>query len=293
MKAKSFGETCAKIFVWLAALSVLTVIFAIIIHILIKGLPVLSLEFLTREPFNMGRSGGISSAIIGTLTVTLVAVVIAIPYGVGTAFYLAEYTRDNFVTRVIRFSAESLAGIPSIIYGLFGFIFFVIILNFRWSIISGGLTLALMILPTLIRTAEVAIQTVPYSYREVSYSLGGTKWQTIIRIVFPCALRGIVNGIMLSVGRCIAETAAVLLTAGSALHMPNSIFSPTRTMAVHFYILAREGISMENAYGTAALLIIIIFIINYTANMLVNRFAGENAAGRKNAGRTENKNKKL
>jgi phosphate transport system permease protein len=213
---------------------------------------------------------------VGTLLVTAVAIIIATPLGVGTAIYLTEYTRESKVTRIIRFSAESLAGIPSIVYGLFGFIFFVIYLKLGWSILSGGLTLAVMILPTIIRTSEEAIRTVSSLYREVSFSLGGTKWQTITRAVLPTALPGIATGIILGIGRCVAETAAVILTAGSALRMPVSLFSPTRTMAVHFYILAREGISMENAYGTAALLIILILIINVIANMLVNRFVARN-----------------
>jgi len=266
------GEKIAKVFIWAAALMVIVVLIAIVVYILIKGLPVVNWRFLTEIPRSMGRVGGVSSTIVGTLLVTLVAVVIALPFGIGAAFYLAEYTRENIVTRVIRFSAESLAGIPSIVYGLFGFIFFVLYMDLRWSILSGGLTLAIMILPTIMRTSEEAIRTVPDIYREVSYSLGGTKLQTIVKVVFPSALRGITNGAILSVGRCVAETAAVMLTAGSALRMPNSLFAPTRTMAVHFYLLAREGISMNNAYGTAALLIVLIFIINVAANMLVNRF---------------------
>jgi phosphate transport system permease protein len=223
----------------------------------------------------MGRSGGILSTIVGTLSVTLVATVVATPLGVGTAFYLTEYTREGKITKIIRFSAESLAGIPSIVYGLFGFIFFVIYLKLGWSILSGGLTLAVMILPTIIRTSEEAIRTVPPMYREVSFSLGGTKWQTMIKVLIPSALPGIATGIILGIGRCVAETAAVILTAGSALRIPTSLFSPTRTMAVHFYILAREGISMERAYGTAALLIILILIINVGANLLVNRFVAK------------------
>jgi phosphate transport system permease protein len=265
------SEKIAKVLIWSAALSVLAVLVAIIIYILFKGLPFINWRFLTEIPRNMGRSGGISSAIAGTLFVSLLAVVIAVPFGIGTAFYLAEYTRENMVTRIIRFSAESLAAIPSIVYGLFGFLFFVIYLDLGWSVLSGGLTLAFMILPTVIRTAEEAIRTVPQTYREVSFSLGGTKWQTIRKAVFPSALQGIANGVILSLGRCVAETAAVILTAGSALRMASSLFSPTRTMAVHFYILAREGISMDNAYGTAALLIILIFLINVVANALVNR----------------------
>jgi phosphate transport system permease protein len=141
-----------------------------------------------------------------------------------------------------------------------------------WSVLSGGLTLAVMILPTIIRTSEEAILTVPRLYREVSFSLGGTRWQTISGVVFRTALPGIATGVILGIGRSVAETAAVILTAGSSLRMPTTLFSPVRTMATHFYILAREGISMERAFGTAALLIIIILLINIGANIMVNRF---------------------
>ena len=266
------SQKIAKFLIWTAALLVIAILFSIIIHILVKGIPMLSWQFLTDIPRDMGRSGGIASSIVGTLIVTAVAVIVATPFGIGTAIYLTEYTRESKVTRIIRFSAESLAGIPSIVYGLFGFIFFVIYLKMGWSILSGGLTMAIMILPTIIRTSEEAIRTVPQLYREVGFSLGLTKWQAITRTVLPSALPGIVNGVILSIGRCVAETAAVILTAGSALRMPASIFSPTRTMAVHFYILGREGISMDNAYGTAALLIILILLLNVGFNMLVNRF---------------------
>jgi len=276
MKTKPhLGQTAAKVVIWTAALSVLMVLVAIILYILFKGIPVINWSFLTEIPRSGGRDGGIASPIVGTLMVTALAVVIAIPFGIGTAFYLAEYTREGLITRLIRFSAESLAGIPSIIYGLFGYIFFVTYLKMGWSVLSGGLTLAIMILPTLIRTSEEAIRAVPHSYREVSFSLGGTKWQTIRKVVFPSAIRGISNGIILSIGRCVAETAAVSLTAGSMLGMPTSLSSPTRTMAMHFYILASEGISMEKAYGTAALLIVLIFLINVVANMLINRLASK------------------
>ncbi|MDF2886834.1 MAG: phosphate transporter, inner rane subunit PstA [Lacrimispora sp.] len=266
------SQKIAKFTIWAAALFVIAILFSIIAYILAKGIPMLSWEFLTDIPRDMGRSGGISSSIVGTLVVTAVAVIVATPFGIGTAIYLTEYTREGKITRIIRFSAESLAGIPSIVYGLFGFIFFVIYLNLGWSILSGGLTMAIMILPTIIRTSEEAIRTVPQLYREVGFSLGLTKLQVITRTVLPSALPGIVNGVILSIGRCVAETAAVILTAGSALRMPDSLLSPTRTMAVHFYILAREGISMDNAYGTAALLIILILLLNVGFNMLVNRF---------------------
>jgi phosphate transport system permease protein len=268
-------QVIAKIVIWAAAVLVIGLLLSVIIYILSKGLPNITWEFLTQIPRDMGRSGGILSTIVGTLAVTSVATVVATPLGVGTAFYLTEYTREGRITKIIRFSAESLAGIPSIIYGLFGFLFFVIYLKLGWSIISGGLTLAVMILPTIIRTSEEAILTVPPMYREVSYSLGGTKWQTIVKALVPTALPGIATGIILGIGRCVAETAAVILTAGSALRMPDSLFSPTRTMAVHFYVLAREGISFEKAFGTAALLIILILLINVGANLLVNRFVAK------------------
>ena len=266
------SELIAKIIIWFVAVVVVLLLLFIVIYILVKGLPTLTWKFLSESPSDMGRSGGILSTIISTMMVTTVAIIIATPFGVGTAFYLTEFTRESKVTRVIRFSAESLAAIPSIVYGLFGFIFFVIYLKLGWSVISGGLTLAVMILPTIIRTSEEAISSVPVKYRELSYSLGGTKWQTIVGAVLPSAFPGIATGIILGIGRCVAETAAVILTAGSALRMPTSLFSPARTMAVHFYILAREGISMERAYGTASLLIIIILVINIAANMIVNRF---------------------
>jgi phosphate transport system permease protein len=269
------SQVIAKVVIWLAAFIVIVLLFSILIYILSKGIPNLTWQFLSQIPSDMGRSGGIFSTIIGTLAVTLVATVVATPLGVGTAFYLTEYTREGKITKIIRFSAESLAGIPSIIYGLFGFIFFVIYLQLGWSILSGGLTLAVMILPTIIRISEEAIRTVPPIYREVSFSLGGTKWQTMTRALIPSALPGIATGIVLGIGRCVAETAAVILTAGSALRIPTSLFSPTRTMAVHFYILAREGISMERAYGTAALLIVLILLINVVANLLVNRFVAK------------------
>ncbi len=256
---------------FLTSLTIFVLVF-IIIFILKRGLPVLSLKFLLTNPQEMGKVGGIFSTIIGTIVLVAMAVLIATPLGLATAIYLTEYTRENMVTRIIRFGAECLAGIPSIIFGLFGFILFVTKLKFGWSILSGSLTLAFMILPTLIRTSEEAIKAVPYAYREVSFSLGSTRWQTVTRVVLPSALPGIVTGIILSIGRSIGETAAVIFTAGSALHLPTSIYSSSRTMSVHFYILAREGISMSNAYGTAAVLILAILAINLITYSMMNRF---------------------
>jgi phosphate transport system permease protein len=164
--------------------------------------------------------------------------------------------------------------VPSIIFGLFGFVFFVLLLGFGWSIMAGGLTLAFMILPTVIRTSEEAIKAVPPSYREVALSLGASKWESIVKVVLPSALPGIVTGVILGVGRSISETAAVFLTSGSSLSkvIPTSLFDGTRTLAVHFYQLAREGISAEKAYATASVLVLSILAINVTAYVVMARF---------------------
>jgi phosphate transport system permease protein len=271
-RTRYLTQNIAKVLIWIAAFSTIAVMILILFQILKEGLPVLHLRFFLDSPRSMGREGGIFSTIIGTFALTIVAIVVATPLGVGTAIFLREYTRESRISRIIRFGTDCLAGVPSIIFGLFGFVFFVIHLNMGWSILSGGLTLAAMILPTVISTTEEAVKAVPYSFREVSYSLGGTKWQTVTRAVLPNALPGIFTGIILSVGRSIGETAAIILTAGSSLVMPTSLFSPIRTMAVHFYILAREGISMEMAYGTGATLILLVLGINLIANWLLNRY---------------------
>ncbi|MBM4141428.1 MAG: phosphate ABC transporter permease PstA [Nitrospira sp.] len=248
------------------------ILFFIIFFISIKGLPQITLEFLTSNPVDMGRSGGIFSTIVCTLYLIFVSLMIAMPLGVGAAIYLTEYTRESRLTHIIRFGTECLAGIPSIIMGLFGFAFFVMALGLGWSILSGGMTMSIMLLPTIIRTTEESIKAVPYELREVSFSLGVTRWQTVTKVVLPSALPGIVTGIVLGIARCIEETAVIIFTVGSSLRLPESFFDSGRTMAVHFYILAREGISMPNAYGTAAILILSILFINLSAYYLARQF---------------------
>jgi len=255
-----------------ATVLTIAILIFIIIFVLQKGLPILSFDFLFTNPSDMGRSGGILPILIGTILLPVVAIIIAAPLGIGTSVYLVEFTNESRATRLIRFGTDCLAGVPSIIFGLFGFIFFVTILGMGWSIMSGGLSLAFMILPTIIRTAEEAIRSVPKSYREVSYSLGASRWQTVRKVIIPNALPGIVTGVVLGIGRSIEETAVVIFTAGSSLLIPTSLFDSTRTMAVHFYILAREGLSMENAYGTAAALIIAVLIVNLSAYLMMHRF---------------------
>jgi len=260
----------------LATLVTLVVLIFIIVFILEKGLPVISRNFLLSNPRDMGKAGGIFPTILATVLLPLLAIALALPLGVGTAVYLTEYTRETRFTRMIRFGTDCLAGIPSIIFGLFGFIFFVTLLRMGWSLLSGGLTLALMILPTIIRTSEEAIKSVPQSYREVSYSLGATRWRTVTRVVLPNALPGILTGVMLGIGRSIGETAAVIFTAGASLRLPASVFDSVRTMSVHFYILAREGLSQENAYGTAAVLILSVLLVNAVAYYLMHRYTRRN-----------------
>jgi phosphate transport system permease protein len=270
--ARYLTQKIAKALVWSAALSTIAVMVLILFKVLIEGLPSLSLRFFFDSPKEMGREGGILPMILGTAALTAVALSVATPLGIGTAIFLREYTREGRISRMIRFGTDCLAGVPSIIFGLFGFVFFVIYLKMGWSILSGGLTLAAMILPTIISTSEEAIKAIPEKYREVSYSLGGTKWQTVIHTILPSALPGIFTGIILSIGRSIGETAALVLTAGSSLLMPTSLSSPIRTMSVHFYILATEGISMKMAYETGAALILLVLFVNTIANWLLNRY---------------------
>ncbi|MGQ9464449.1 MAG: phosphate ABC transporter permease PstA [bacterium] len=266
------SQIIAYSFLLVGTIFVISILIFIIAFVFKNGFAVLTWEFLTQKTKEMGKAGGIFPSIIGTILVTLFAIIIATPLGLGSAIYLTEYTRGGALRRLISFGADCLAGVPSIIFGLFGFIFFVITLRLGWSIISGGLTLAVMILPTIIRTSEEAIKSVPRAYREISYSLGVGKIDTIIKLILPTAFPGILTGIILGIGRAVSETAAVIFTAGSSLNMPTSIFSSTRTLAVHFYILAREGISMPKAYGTATVLIISILLINFIAYRLMHRF---------------------
>jgi phosphate transport system permease protein len=263
----------------LAAATVLSlaIVAFIILFVLERGLPQLSWEFLFSKPKSMGRAGGIFPAIVGTLLLSLMAIVVALPLGIGTAVYLAEYTRESPLTKAIRFGTDCLAGIPSIIFGLFGYVFFVTTLKMGWSLIAGALTLAMMVLPTIIRTSEEAIRSVPRSWREVSLSLGATRWETVSKVVLPNALPGIITGVMLSFGRSIGETAAVIFTAGSSFRLPRGAFDSVRTLAVHFYLLAREGISTNMAYGTAAVLVISVLAVNVITYVLMHRFIARRA----------------
>ncbi|WP_437608074.1 phosphate ABC transporter permease subunit PstC [Sorangium sp. So ce834] len=267
-------QAAARVLLWSMMAATLLVLLVIVGFVLERGVPHLSWTFLSAAPSDSGRGGGVFPMFVGTLAVTSLAVLLATPLGLGTAIFLTEYTREGRLTRLLRFGAECLAGVPSILFGLFGFVFFVVTLGLGWSILAAGFTLAFMILPTVIRTSEEAIKAVPRVHREVSLSLGASKWQTIVRVVLPSAIPGIVTGILLGVGRSISETAAVIFTAGSSLPRaaPTSLFDGTRTLSVHFYQLAREAISAQNAYATAALLVLSILAIDVAAYALMDRF---------------------
>ncbi len=274
MRANSRFEMLITLVLWLSSLLIAAVLISIIVYIAIKGMPSISWEFLTEEPRRSGRAGGILSPIISTVYMTALSLAFAVPVGVGAAIYMQEYARSNSrFAYLVNLTAETLAGIPSIVFGLFGFVFFVLFLDLGWSVMSGSLTIAIMILPTITRTAQEALLAVPLEYRENSLALGASKWTTIRKLVLPSAVPGILTGVILSVGRAVGETAALILTAGTAMGMPLSLSDPARTMSVHLYILAMEGLSLERAFATALVIVIMVIIINYLAYFSMSRIS--------------------
>jgi phosphate transport system permease protein len=261
---------------WGAGVATLIILVVILAYILSRGLPIISWHFLTTNPGIRGQPGmGIYSTIIATVAVTGVALLIAAPLSIGGAIYLNEYTRENLLRKVIRQAAEILAGIPSIIIGLFGFIFFVIYLmpyTGGWSVLSGGMTLAFMVLPISLRTSEEALKTVPAELREGSLGMGATKWQSVTSVVLPTALPGIVTGLILGAGRALGETAAVLLTAGGAINVIHSLRDPAAPMTLYLYNILTEYNDTTTAYGTAAVLIIAILAITFITDWLMNNY---------------------
>lgn len=257
---------------WMCGLMTLVILLAIIGYIMINGLGAINWDFLTQSAYNMGRSGGIYPMIIATIAITLIGVMVSTPLSVCAAIYLSEYARETTLTKIIRFGADSLAGIPSIMFGMFGYVFFVYYMHMGFSLMAGGLTLALMALPIIMRVSEEAIKVVPEPYKLGSLAMGATKWQTIRKVVLPTAVPGIATGVILGMGRAVGETAAVMLTAGTVAKVPTSLFAPVRTMTLHVYLLVTENLSKSNAFGTSALLIIMILAITITSNILTRRY---------------------
>lgn len=240
----------------------------------VRGAPSLSVDFLFGLPARAGREGGILPVLVSTGYLVAGSLLLSLPLGVATALYLQEYATSGRAVSLVRSLTEALASVPSIIFGLFGFSLFVVRLGWGWSLASGSATLALMLLPTVIRTAEEALAAVPQEQREGAAALGAARWQAIRRVVLRQAAPGILTGAILALGRSLGETAAVLLTAGSDLGMPVSPADPGRSMAVHLYILATEGLSDGRAYATALVLTLSVMAVNLTANLVMERWRG-------------------
>lgn len=249
-----------------AALTCFVLVF-LVGYILVKGVPHLSPSLFAWEYTSENVS--LTPALINTILMILLALAVSLPLGIGAAIYLTEYTgRGNKLVSLIRITAETLSGIPSIVYGLFGMLFFMTALKLKLSLISGALTLSIMVLPTILRTTEEALLAVPESYREGSFGLGAGRLRTVWKIVLPSALPGIFAGVILAMGRIVGESAALIYTAGTVAKVPDSLYSSTRTLAVHMYALSSEGLYIDQTYATAVVLLLIVVGINALSSKL-------------------------
>lgn len=238
---------------------------------MIKGIPHLTPSLFAFE-YNTSNVS-MFPAVVNTVIITFFSLLIAVPLGIFTAIYLVEYAkRGNKIVNIIRLTAETLAGIPSIVYGLFGLLFFVTYLGFGFSIIAGALTLSIMILPLIMRTTEEALKAVSDSYREASYGLGAGRLRTVFRIVLPAAVPGILAGVILAIGRIVGETAALIYTAGTVAELPKALSSSGRTLSVHMYALSSEGLYTNQAYATAVVLLLLVLLINTLSAFIARRF---------------------
>ncbi len=273
-------DKISLVMVWIAASLTVGFLFWIIWYILSNGLKYVDWSFISSDYTHIGEKSGIWPMIVSTLYMVFASIAIAAPIGIMTAIYLTEYARiGSKLVKVIRFCTESLAGIPSIIFGLFGMTFFVGVLGLGFSILSGALTLSILILPVIIRTTEEALMAVPHVYREGSYGLGASKIYTIWKLILPSAMPGIVTSIILSVGRVIGESAPVYLTAGMVAQLPDSLLDSGRTLTVHLYKLTQELYTIHEwnqAYATATVLIIVVLIINMLTKLIAKRFSKAN-----------------
>ena len=248
-----------------------------IIFILVKGIPAISWSFLTTAPNPIKQTIGIFPSIVNTIYIIVFSLLLSIPIGVGGAIYLNEYAKNKRLVRIIEFATETLSGIPSILYGIFGYVFFCVLLNLGVSLIAGFLTLTIMVLPIMIRTTQEALKSVSVSYREGSLGLGATKWYMVRTILLPCSLKGILTGIILSIGRMVSESAALLLTAGgSAMYMPkgslfNQLSGSGSTLSVELYRYAYSRGENDVAFGIAAVLIIIVILLNLLMRFIAGR----------------------
>ncbi|MGN1125924.1 MAG: phosphate ABC transporter permease PstA [Ruminococcus sp.] len=254
-----------------AVITVASIIF-IIVYILEKGIPNITGELFSLH-FN-SKNQSMLPSIINTVSITFLTLLFAVPIGIFSAIYLVEYAKKGSrLVKVIRITTETLAGIPSIVFGLFGFLAFVITLGWNYSMISGVLTLTMMVLPTIIRTTEEALLAVPDSYREGSFGLGAGKLRTIFKIILPSAVPGILSGVILAIGRIVGETAALIYTSGTVADTATSLMDSARTLSVHLYCLLNEGLFTDQAYATAVILLLLVVGINALSNFVAKKIA--------------------
>lgn len=260
-------ENILKILLYLSAIITVAILLFILGFIFLKGYKTISLQYIIGD-YSPSGGGGIKPFIISTLYIIGLSLAIATPIGVLAAVYLQEYAKQGRMVRLIRFSTEALAGIPSIVYGLFGAAFFVAALKFGYSLIAGALTLSIIILPVIIRTTEEALKVVPTSYREASLGLGATRFQTLCKVILPSSIPGILSGVILSMGRVIGESAALFLTAGTVYKIPKDIMSSGRTLTVHAFLETKEKGDIASAAATGIVLIVIILLLNTLAKFI-------------------------
>ena len=266
------GSLIMLLLTWLAALLTAAVVVFLVAYILIKGVPNIKPSLFAWK-YN-SENVSMMPAIINTVIMTVLSLLLAAPIGIFSAVYLTEYAkRGNTLVSVVRVTTETLAGIPSIVYGLFGYLIFVIACHFHQSMLSGALTLAIMILPTMMRTTEEALLGVPDAYREGSFGLGAGRLRTVFKVVLPSAVPGILSGVILSVGRIVGETAALIYTSGTVAGIPKDLMHSGRTLSVHMYVLSNEGLHIGEAYATAAVLLIIVFAMNTLSAMVAKKIA--------------------
>lgn len=260
-----------------AAITMIALTF-VIIYILVKGMPFLTTDLFKWE-YN-SENVSMLPALINTLLMAVLSLLFAVPIGIFSAVYLNEYAKKgNKIVGLVRITTETLSGIPSIVYGLFGSLFFVKFMDFGLSLLSGSLTLSIMILPLIMRATEEALLAVPDSYREGSFGLGAGKLRTVFKIVLPSAIPGILSGIILSIGRIVGESAALIFTAGTVAKVAESVFSSTRTLAVHMYTISTEGLYVNQAYATAVVLLVVVIIINGLSSLVAKKLGGDKNNG--------------
>jgi phosphate transport system permease protein len=276
MKNSYRTQKIAFSILFLATLLIVIPVGLIVVIIIQKGLPAINWQFLSDIPRQGMRAGGIFPAIVGTIYLVTGAIIFALPIGLLAAIYLSEYSKDNLLTRLIKLAIVNLAGVPSVVYGLFGLAIFVVFFKFGASILSGSLTLGIMILPVIITTSREALESVPYSFREVSLSLGASKWQTIRHIVLPNAVPGILTGTILGLGRAAGETAPILFTVAAFYlpRLPGSIFDQAMALPYHLYVISTQvpNVDEKIRYGTAFVLLALVLFMNLVAIIIRYQF---------------------